>query len=428
MITRRMRLWALVPVWLATLAGCASPPVTQHASPPAAAAATLRSTPLKPEPVPLISSGHSVRWWFVFKFNAKAFPQCGAGPTTESCIFGGKPSTKPKGQQFVFASSSDSHLSKGNTCLGQSQEDPVGATFSQVYSGNDYYVVWNDQFYNDPKIAGCSSNCMAPWAHSKGVLAWDDNGNGFLMQVTTPSWPGGASAQHPRAAGNTLGCVSNDNNIEFSQHFFALQLNHDDLTKVLKAMANASVATDPDNPQIVRNGGPADVKALVIALGSKSASTAMTVDKLSTGVEMISKPSKLAVPPWPLVSSLLGGASLKVANWWNAPDRIPDSTASTPVDCWSAELGKPGAISSATTGQWSGVTFNLQGGASADHNHAKVAIGTDAGSDIVVFGDMNQQGSLKGHCTVAQNGRGGLFFVLHDQALNHDLAHMMSSP
>jgi len=28
-------------------------------------------------PAPLLSKGHPVDWWFVFKFNAKSFPGCG---------------------------------------------------------------------------------------------------------------------------------------------------------------------------------------------------------------------------------------------------------------------------------------------------------------------------------------------------------------
>src|SRR5262249_15319142 len=137
---------------------------------------------------------------------------------------------------------------------------------------------WNDQFYNDPAIAACwhpaspncpnSKYCDVPWGHSKGMVAWNDSSEGFVMQVSTPSWPASGSKVVPRQTdGNTLGCIC-DNNVKFSQHFFALRLNHDDLVKVLTALRNASVVTDPTNPQIVNNGGSADVKALVNALGT----------------------------------------------------------------------------------------------------------------------------------------------------------------
>jgi len=37
---------------------------------------------------------------------------------------------------------------------------------------------------------------------------------------------------------------------------------------------------------------------------------------------------------------------------------------------------------------------------------------------FVIFGDMNQQGTLSdSNCGRSQNGRGGMFFILDDQAL-----------
>jgi hypothetical protein len=421
------RAMPMLLVWGLGLGGCAMQPVSQAPLPERLSVAHAAPIPSSPAPVPLTSSNHPVNWWFVFKFNAKAFPLCGA-TQPESCPFGGAPSTRDVGQQFVAATDGDGNLTKGNTCLGQSEDDPLGATFAQIYNGTYYYVAWNDQFYNDPALPGCSTECSAPWAHSKGMVAWDDQGNGVLLQVTTPSWPGSGSAAHPRAAGNTLGCVSNDNNIKFSQHFFALRLTRDDLAKVLKAMGNASVATDPGQAQIVVNGGPSDIQSLVAALGKKSTSTTVSNDTLSSGVEMIAKPSALHVPPWQMVSAVLGGVSLKVANWWANPGQIPDTTASTPIACWDASLGTPGAVVNATSGQWDGVSFGLEGGASDDHNHAKVGISTDSGSDEVIFGDMNQDGALSGNCKSSQNGRGGLFFVVHDALLNQGLSQMMSGP
>src|SRR5450432_3360190 len=84
--------------------------------------------------------------------------------------------------------------------------------------------------------------CGGPWAHSKGMVAWNDAGQGFLVQVTTPDWPGSGSPEHERSRGNTLGCTK-DNNVGYSQSFFALKLSNSDLKIVLKALAIASVAT-----------------------------------------------------------------------------------------------------------------------------------------------------------------------------------------
>ncbi|CAK9109448.1 unnamed protein product [Durusdinium trenchii] len=143
---------------------------------------------------PLLGDGSAVDWWFAFKLTTSAFPTCSAKPT---CAFGGKEQTDGKyGLQYVL-----SYGSKGKTnamqlhtdCLGNA-DDPLAKTFNQVYSGQaPNFVVWNDQFYGDPVLntkPKCTRECEAPWGHSKGVLAWGDDGTGFVLQVTTPDWPG----------------------------------------------------------------------------------------------------------------------------------------------------------------------------------------------------------------------------------------------
>jgi hypothetical protein len=88
-------------------------------------------------------------------------------------------------------------------------------------------------------------------------------------------------------------------------HFFALKLNKQDLIEVLQALQNASVVTDPNNLQIAGNGGPAEVQDLVNSLGEKSTSADVVQSTLSTGVKLISKPSKLNVPPLRTVQPFL---------------------------------------------------------------------------------------------------------------------------
>src|SRR5271165_6153189 len=205
-------------------------------------------------PVPLLQKGRPVDWWFVFKFNAASFPGCARG-AARTCGFGGQvqSSWRSFSQQFAVASSESKSLQAGSGCVGDTIDDPVGATFGEIYDGSFNYVVWNDQFYQDPQLAACgsSNSCGAPWGHSKGMIAWDETGDGIVMQVTTPDWPGAASKQHPRSEeGNTLGCTARDNDVLVSQHFFALKLTKDDVVKVLTALQNASVVTDPHNPQI----------------------------------------------------------------------------------------------------------------------------------------------------------------------------------
>ena len=371
-------------------------------------------------PVPMLKSGQPVDWWFVFKFNTATYNGCGGAQRV--CPFGGAVQTYKSGfgQQFAVASSANAKLTPGTGCAGDTTNDPIGATFNQVYNGHYFYVLWNDQFDGSPV-----ASAGAPWGHSKGMLAWDANGNGFVMQVSTPSWPGSGSAAHPRQGdGNSMGCVADDD-VLVSQHFFALKLNKSDVVAVLKGLANASVVTDPSNAEIVNNGGPADVQALVKGLGGKvSVSTGATMTRLSSGVQLISKPSNLPVPPWQLVSSLLGGQSLRTATWWSHPE-IPSTTASTIIKCWDSSLKKPGAVDIATSGAWNGKPIGLEGVAKKDGNHAKIGV-TTTGHPYAVFGDMNQQGTLDGpNCKSSQNGRGGLFYVVDNADLANSVADLI---
>jgi hypothetical protein len=370
-----------------------------------------------------------VNWWFVFKQNAKFFPGCGSDPRPTSCLFGGTIQNYPVfGQSYVYASSENPTIQSGSGCVGDAVTDPVGATFSEIYNGNFNYVVWNDQFYGDPIATQAS-----PWGHSKGILAWDNSGKGILIQVSTPSWPGSGSALVPRKTdGNTLGCV-NDNDVKVSQHFFSLKLSEADVVKVLSGLQNASVVTDPSNPQIVKNGGPAEIQAIVSSLGTKSASHSYSNVVLSSGVRLISKPSNLAVPPWQMVSAILGGARLRAATWW-APPQIPSTDATTPVGCWDASLGKPGAVEIAQTGDWENNPIGLEGGPGPNFNHAKIGVTltNNPSEAVAIFGDLNQQGSLSGpNCKSSQNGRGGLFYVVPNPTLAKgvsDLIHGGTAP
>lgn len=374
-------------------------------------------------PIPLLAPDHPVDWWFVFKFNAEVFPHC-EGSDARSCPFGGELQSYQFGQQFVFASNEASKLQKGSGCIG-SVRDPVGATVDQIYRGEYHYVVWNDQFYDDPEIPGCSKNCSSPWGHSKGMLAWDEDGNGIVMQVSTPSWLGAASATHPRKNdGNSLGCVIDDN-VKVSQHFFALKLNRADVLQVVLALQNASVVTDTGNAQIVSNGGPSDIADAVRRLGRKSSSQAIVDVDLSSQIRLISKPSALHVPPWQMVSARLGGATLLTATWW-APPRIPSTTANANITCWSPDLQAPGSVQIATRGTWEHSEFGLKGGPTADNNHAKIGVSVDESDGLAIFGDLNQQGTLSGsNCGSSQNGRGGLFFVLANATLASDLRKLI---
>ncbi|WP_309662487.1 deoxyribonuclease II family protein, partial [Sphingomonas sp.] len=183
-----------------------------------AAQPAIAATP----PKPLMSAIDPEDWVFAFKLNASTFPTTGA---VTNCLFGGTPQPERSSQQYSVARSSSSALVAGPGLLGTSLSDPVGATFNQIYHSALNFVVWNDQFYRHPNIQGCAQSCGGPWGHSKGMIAWDNDGNGLALQVTTPSWPGSGTDAAPRAGdGNTLGCIESTNNVLYSQHFFALRL------------------------------------------------------------------------------------------------------------------------------------------------------------------------------------------------------------
>jgi Deoxyribonuclease II len=418
-------------------------------------------------PAPLLAKdGAPVEWWFAFKFNSsKTFAGCEParkeraeekGETVRQCIFGGVVQTKPAfGQQFAFASSEDGALRQGKGCAGATLTDPIGATFDQVYNGSFHYLIWNDQFYRDPAVSACTGDsCGAPWGHSKGLLAWNDAGDGFVMQVSTPAWPRSGSSQFDTRKGNkgnTLGCNSSNNNLRASQHFFALRLKHDGLVKVLDGLKNASVVTDPTSLQIVRNGGPQDVQERVRALGKRQTSKdeQIIVTALSSDVMMISKPSGLQVPPWQMVSSLLNSeadatqsnAAERAATWWTKP-WIPTTTKSTRVSCWDDTWAadtdntgkkrlptrKPGAVEIAKSGVWDEQDINLI----APSNHAKIGTAVAGDKKYAIFGDLNQQGGIAPPgCGKSQNARGGLFFAVANDKLFEgvkDLIHGATAP
>lgn len=381
--------------------------------------APAAAQPVVDPPTPLLDPTHPVQWLFVYKFNASTYD---THSEPNACVFGGTFAGKPAGQAYAVASSGSGALKRGSGLVGTSLNDPVGATFGEIYRSNLNFVVWNDQFYGDPKLP--CGKCERRWGHSKGILAWDNVGNGLVLQVTTPDWPGAGSAATPRPReGNTLGCEHETHNVQYGQHFFALKLTPADTAMVLDALVNASVVTNVRDPQIARLGGPADLVARAAKLGQKVQSDDFQDVTLSSGVRLISKPSDLWVPPWQLISARLGSVPLRTSTW-RANSPIPTTTATTPVTCWRPSLGKPNAVEIATTGQWDHKVIKV----SASGSHGKIGVSTETTEPFTIFGDMNQQGALTGtgpECASAQNGRGGLFFILADQQLFQSVTDLL---
>ena len=127
-----------------------------------------------------------------------------------------------------------------------------------------------------------------------------------------------------------------------------------------------------------------------------------------------------------MVSALLNRVSLRTATWWANP-KIPTTKASTKIKCWDDSLQKPGAVEVAATGKFETKTFGLTGGSGPNFNHAKIGVSTSSDSHYVIFGDMNQQGTLSGaNCGSSQNGRGGLFYVLDDPQLSESMKDLIA--
>lgn len=437
-------LWKLCFVGLVGVILCAAIFVGHWSALGARLMAQTSSPPTRPGLAPLLGDGTAVDWWFAFKPTTAAFPRCS---TAVSCLFGGEAmpqSVEPMfGLQYILASSfngSTSPMQLHSDCLGNG-EDSLAKTFQQVYSGQaPNFVLWNDQFYDDPDpdiTPPCVKYCAKPWGHSKGLLAWDDDGTGFVLQVTTPDWPGSATSSVPRKEqGNTLGCCKDDN-VLVAQHFLALRLSSaEDTLKVLKALQRASVVTDPKNSQLMKlSGGPTNLQQAARELGQQvldNLEPFQTEISLRSGlqVRLIAKPSGLQVPPWHLISSLIQ-TPLRTATWWTVP-AINSTQGGFVPGCWNASLKPSPEVQVALSGQWQGVNFTFLGRPDADANHAKLAHSLGSGPKLAVMGDMNQQGALnpddnpQGTCDLSQNARGGLFFIMEDASLHADLVHLMT--
>lgn len=159
--------------------------------------------------------------------------------------------------------------------------------------------------------------CAGPGSYSRGirfvcVLPTGREGSGRPGQ----DWNGLPMQGHPpRKDGNSPGCVT-DNDVKVSQHFVASSSPRMSVIKVLRALQKAAVVTDPGISRIVKNGDLPISRALY--------------------------PPPAARPP------------------------IPPSTAGT------GNLGTPGPVEIATTGQRGGTTIGLKAGPEVDANHAKI--------------------------------------------------------
>lgn len=131
---------------------------TDPKSPPPTISAAAAAAPPTREPPLALADGKPVQWWFAYKFSAQSYPGNANDPNRD-CPFGGhlRRDGANFSQRYAYATSTNPTLRDGTGLIGTGVGDPLGATFSRIYNGRYYFVVWNDQFYGDP--ARDSPNC-----------------------------------------------------------------------------------------------------------------------------------------------------------------------------------------------------------------------------------------------------------------------------
>lgn len=191
------------------------------------------------------------------------------------------------------------------------------------------------------------------------------------------------------------------------------------------AVTRAAIPADnPQTPDKIELGEKLFFDGRLSADGTVACSTCH--DPAHAFTDGRAKPSHLHVPPWQMVSAVLGGISLRTATWWASP-KIYSTTTSSEIGCWDDPLSMPGAVQIATTGQWGDTEFALTGGPSANGNHAKIGVSISGDHHYSILGDMNQQGDISGSKFSGNpNGRGGLFFAMDNATLFEGLRSLIA--
>ena len=414
----------------------------------------FRSLPALGNVQPLDPNGNPVDWWLALKLPTSAFPQGGCCENA-ACPSSSKTSA---GLCYLYADANNPQFTF-RTCLGQpGQSDPLSNTLNQVWLLNGIqFQLWNDQWgdgqMHDPNNK--SQGCNAPGAHSKGALAYDTDGNGWYLNLSTPYFPD-MSALPPD---NSLGCQI-DNNLLLAQHFFCFSLDQQNFEALAAAMTVPNfcalcVPSDSCQSVDVATTLGQDI-SLAFAHDSGDGSTDNVTVTLQTRggmpITAVLKGDTSNTSPWSLVATALG-TDLTVVNYWLSEPTLPTLCAG---DVWDGScIGSGNTINGSSlyfndynvenvlqlTASPSNVT-GLPGGneiswsATESENHMKWGISTPRTTSITnpylcVFGSMNQEGSAGRNacgssCSSGENGRGGDFFAFSNQALWTSLRNLIS--
>lgn len=337
--------------------------------------------------MPRNGKGEAVDWFVVFKLpnhsknchNGKGScadlcTTCECSQPSENCDFWntGKSASgdRSSGECYYYADSTHPELTYyadlGYGCLSDSSS-PLSQTMAQLTCA-DKWALWNDQ--------GVTKSCSAPYAHSKGAIAFSSTG-GFLLNTSTPHWP--------NADGQPLGCQKTSNT-EYAQHMFCFSLTPSDATQWLKSAPNAGLCITessflPTKP--FHGGNTPDVLKLKTKAG--------------VPIQVIFKGTEDYYLPWSVVSGKLDGVNLKVASWTSDKTSGTSGWGDAPVFPGSGKLSQ--IVDVQTDKGCFPALYSF--------SHSKWGI-SDSG-DWVIMGSMNMQNS--------QAKRGGDFYAFQNPTL-----------
>lgn len=99
--------------------------------------------------------GESVAWWAALKY--------------------------PNSGKYLYADAKEPHLTESQFDMHEDKNGALANTVSQIYGGGVGYMMYNDE----PTTGDCSSI----YGHSKGVVGWSLNSNGFWLVHSVPKFP-----------------------------------------------------------------------------------------------------------------------------------------------------------------------------------------------------------------------------------------------
>jgi deoxyribonuclease-2 len=122
---------------------------------------------------------------------------------------------QPRGSQYLYGES----LTVSPYSMNDTENGALSHTVKQLWSSDTQaYVVWNDGVPNDP-------NYSFTYGHTKGLFAFNSDGEGFVLTHSVPSYP-----QGPNSTKTYLGLGGNA--WTYAQSFLCLTVSADTLNAI----------------------------------------------------------------------------------------------------------------------------------------------------------------------------------------------------